>query len=74
VADSTPLIHLSRMSSLDLLRDLFRETVIPPRVFEEVVIRGRGRPGTLEVASASCTGFWITETVYQTILQSCGEG
>ena len=58
VGDSTPLIHLPAISELALLRDLFTEVSIPPAVLQEVVIRGRGRPGCAEVDSA--IGDWIT--------------
>ncbi|MEB3780665.1 MAG: hypothetical protein GSR85_10650 [Desulfurococcales archaeon] len=55
VSDSSPLIHLSQIGRLNLLKDLFRELLIPPAVYHEVVIEGRGRPGSEEVREAS----WI---------------
>jgi predicted nucleic acid-binding protein len=57
IADSTPLIHLSAISALGLLQDLFENVSIPPSVFQEVVVQGNGLPGTTEVASA--IGDWI---------------
>ncbi len=55
VSDSSPLIHLSQIGHLNLLRELFSEVLIPPAVYREVVLEGRGRPGSREVKEAS----WI---------------
>jgi uncharacterized protein len=59
IADSTCLIGLSKIGKLDILRQLFGNILIPPTVFQEVVVLGRGRPGSAEVDSAE----WI---------QTCG--
>ncbi len=55
VADSTCLIGLSKIGQLDLLRNLFGTVLIPRAVFDEVVLRGSGRPGAAEVGAAD----WI---------------
>ena len=55
VSNSSPLIHLARIGRPSLLRQLFGEIAIPPAVYREVVVEGRGRPGSEQVASAS----WI---------------
>ncbi len=55
VSDSSPLIHLSQIGRLNLLRKLFGELLIPPAVYHEVVVEGRERPGSREVREAS----WI---------------
>ena len=57
VADSTPLIHLSRISDLTLLRKLFGGILIPEAVQREVVIEGRSLPGARQVSEA--IGDWI---------------
>jgi predicted nucleic acid-binding protein len=57
IADSTPLIHLSAVADLHLLRDLFGAVTIPDAVFHEVVTAGSGRPGSREVEAAA--GSWI---------------
>jgi predicted nucleic acid-binding protein len=57
ISDSTPLIHLSAVADLPLLRDLFGAITIPDAVFHEVVTAGQGRPGSLEVEAAA--GSWI---------------
>ncbi len=52
VSDASPLIILSAIGELRLLGDLFGEIRITPEVRQEVVDRGRGRPGSAEVAGA----------------------
>ena len=55
VCNATPLIHLSAIDQLDLLRDLFGEIAIPQAVYAEVVGQGAGKPGAAEVKAAK----WI---------------
>lgn len=55
VSNSSPLIHLSRIGRLYLLKELFGEVIILHAVYHEVVVEGRGRPGSQEVKEAS----WI---------------
>ncbi len=52
VSDSGPLIHLSQIRRLYLLREFFEEILIPPAVYCEVVVEGRGKPGSREVGEA----------------------
>jgi uncharacterized protein len=55
ISNSTPLIALSKIDHLQLLKDYFGEILIPEEVYDEVVRRGRDLAGAAEVAS--CT--WI---------------
>lgn len=55
VADSSCLIGLSKIHRLDILQKLFGGILIPPAVYQEVVVRGAGRAGADEVAHAN----WI---------------
>lgn len=48
VVNSTPLIALSIIGRLPLLRALFDEVIVPASVYEEIVLQGRGRPGAEE--------------------------
>jgi uncharacterized protein len=57
VADAGPLIHLGAAGKLHLLWDLYGDDIIiPPAVYHEVVVRGRGKPGAAEVAAAIRAG------------------
>jgi hypothetical protein len=49
--------HARRIGRLELLRRIAGELHVPDAVFEEVVRKGAGRPGSAEVAQAS--GFSI---------------
>lgn len=55
VADASPLIGLSAIGLLDLLHTLYGTIHIPQAVYEEVVIKGKGKAGAGQVAAAS----WI---------------
>ena len=58
VADSSPLIHLSKIGRLELLRKVYGTILIPRGVWEEVVTEGQGRPGASEVEKGVEEG-WI---------------
>ena len=55
VTNSTPLIELSKINQLDLLRNVYGTILIPEEVYVEVVIDGIGKPGAAEVKAAE----WI---------------
>lgn len=55
VADSTPLIALSKIDQLSLLPEIFSEIILPEAVYTEVVIAGANRSGSTEVSKAD----WI---------------
>jgi uncharacterized protein len=57
VSNSSPLIALSIVNSLELLHALYSTIYIPEAVFHEVVIRGAGRPGATAVANTP----WIVQ-------------
>ncbi len=52
VADSTPLIALSKIGQLSLLPEIFSEVILPEAVYNEVVIAGTNRSGSIEVSNA----------------------
>ena len=54
VSNTTPLIALSLVDQLPLLRELYREVLIPPAVHAEVV-RGGSRTGASELRASA----WI---------------
>jgi len=55
VVDSSALITLARIGRLELLQQIAGVVHLPEAVFEEVVHKGAGRPGSSQVAAAS----WI---------------
>ena len=60
VADAGPFMSFARADRLGLLRDVVGTLIIPEAVYEEIVVRGAGKPGADDVRQAS----WITrETV-----------
>ncbi len=55
VSNSSPLIALAKIGKLYILRELFKEIIIPKAVWNEVVVKGKGKPGAEEVEKAE----WI---------------
>ena len=55
VSDSSVLINLAWLNHLDLLKELYGEVTIPQAVWDEIVVSGRGKPGSQEVQVAT----WI---------------
>ena len=62
VSNSTPLIGLSIVGHLELLREFYGEIWIPPAVWQEVVDAGQGLAGSREVAAAVAAG-WMRVVV-----------
>jgi predicted nucleic acid-binding protein len=53
VSNASPLILLSGVQQFPRLQDLFGGVFITPQVYDEVVNRGKGRPGSSDVSGAS---------------------
>lgn len=53
VSDTSPVVNLAGIGQLALLPALFGEVILPPGVFDEIVVRGKGKPGEAEIASAT---------------------
>jgi uncharacterized protein len=60
ISNSSPLIGLSLIKELDLIRKLFGQIIIPRAVFKETVIGGKKKPGVSDIAGA-CK-IWIKVT------------
>lgn len=58
VSNTSPLIHLASIDRFELLRTLYRQVLIPPAVWREVVEEGGGRAGEAETEEAVAAG-WI---------------
>ncbi len=55
ICDAAVLIGLAKIDRLDLLRKLYGNIYIPWAVYQEVVVRGKKRPGVEEIDRAK----WI---------------
>ena len=55
VSDASPIINLSIIGKLGLLKGLYEKVAIPQAVFDELTVKGAGQPGDLEVRNAN----WI---------------
>jgi predicted nucleic acid-binding protein len=64
VADASPLIGLSRIGLLRILRELYGRVVIPPAVHDELEI-ARRRPGYEALAEALAEG-WLAPRAVET--------
>jgi predicted nucleic acid-binding protein len=61
VADSSPLVILTKLGCFDLLNKVFRRLDISAEVYHEVVVAGAGLPGATEVANAK----WVEVRNFQ---------
>lgn len=52
VCDASTLIALARIGQLDILPQVGVQAVIPMAVYEEVVVKGTGKPGSAEIRQA----------------------
>jgi uncharacterized protein len=52
VSDASPIIGLSAVDKLDLLRQLYGKVLIPESVAREIAAGGQGRPGAAELEIA----------------------
>jgi hypothetical protein len=62
VADSSPLVILTKLGCLDFLNRVFPRVYISNEVHFEVVIAGAGLPGASEVSQAERIGFKSIDT------------
>jgi len=58
VSNSTPLIALSRINRLELLKEYFIEIYIPEEIYREVVEYGGDLAGAKEVKDADWIKTW----------------
>lgn len=58
ISNSSTLIHLAAIGRLTLLKEFYGKVVIPTAVWREVVEKGKGRTGAVEVEKAHQAG-WV---------------
>ena len=56
ICDAAVLIGLAKIGKLNLLEKLYEKIYIPRGVYNEVVVRGRSRPGAEEIDQAKWVG------------------
>ena len=61
VSNTSPLMNLTIIGRLELLRNSFGMIHVPVAVWSELVIHGKGKPGSEDIANAS----WIQTHVVQ---------
>ena len=49
VSDTSPIINLAIIGSLDLLPRIFGKIIIPGNVFKEITVQGADMPGADEI-------------------------
>jgi predicted nucleic acid-binding protein len=55
VSNAGPIIALARISRLSLLQDYFDQIYISPGTYDELVVKGKGKPGSTDVRTSE----WI---------------
>ena len=48
VCNTSPIINLAAVGQLELLKKLYGKVVIPPAVYNEITVKGKGQPGAKE--------------------------
>jgi predicted nucleic acid-binding protein len=52
VSDTSPIVNLAAIGKLNLLPDMFGKVYLPVAVYDEIVVRGAGQPGSSEIQAA----------------------
>ncbi len=73
ISDSSPLIHLSKIGYLRLLKDYFHRIVIPEAVYKECIVEGKIVSLKDTLRKLVKTGFWINKKLIQELLKFAGE-
>lgn len=55
ISNSSPIMNLAIIGRLHLIQELFGEIIIPKEVWAELIVEGKGKPGTNEIKKAK----WI---------------
>lgn len=79
IVDSSSLIGLAQIEQFELLKELFSKVYIPDAVYKEVVIKGKGEPGSEETERAIKDGCIIRKCAddiiaVQALSSTLGEG
>ncbi len=69
VSNSSPLIALAKIGRLHILKKLFGEIIIPKAVWNEVVVKDKGKPGAEEVKKLRNKGVRFSDEVIDKLKQ-----
>lgn len=61
IADAGPIIAFARIGRLELLQRVVADLMVPEAVYDDLVVKGRGKPGADEVAKSP----WIRRVSVQ---------
>lgn len=67
VSNASPLINVCKLHLFHYLPALYERLTIPEAVFNEVVEKGAGRPGAIEVSNGIKSGFILKKQVNNTL-------
>ncbi|WP_417911240.1 DUF3368 domain-containing protein [Candidatus Electronema sp. PJ] len=67
IADSSSIIGLTHIGLFGRLPDIFRSIFIPDSVYQDVTVKGKGRPGAEETEKALQAGWLVRRTVQDTL-------
>ena len=56
VSDSSPIISFARANKLHIIPSIYKKVIIPQGVYDEIVVKGRGKSGAEEIKNAD----WIS--------------
>lgn len=73
VSDSSPLIYLTRLGRLSLLRELHDSVFVPQAVWDEVAVGGEGLPECAGLREAVAAG-WVRVKLPREKPSALGEG
>jgi predicted nucleic acid-binding protein len=76
ISNSSPLIALSRVDHLDVLKSLFGEVLIPDAVYQETVVDSNNKQQRENISKAIYAGFIkvIRPTTNLTFIRNLGRG
>ena len=70
VSNTTPILSLSSIGKVEILKDIFQEVIIPQGVYEEIKAISEVKPLLDEMISK---GRWYSNRVYYSFLKTANE-
>ena len=70
VSNASPIINLCKLKLFHHLPAVYKGLTIPDAVFDEIVKKGAGRPGAIEVSNGIKSGFIVRKQVNNSLAAS----